>query len=79
MPTKGRRQSVVHSAAYQRFLKRLRVARAEAGPTQREAASALGRVASYVAKSENGERRVDVVELAQFAKLYRKQLRFFVE
>jgi transcriptional regulator with XRE-family HTH domain len=70
---------VVHSAAYQRFLKRLREARIEAGLSQREAATALGRVPSYVAKSETGERRVDVVELAQFAKVYRKALPFFLD
>jgi len=38
----------------------------------------LGRQQSFVSKCESGERRVDVVELAEFARLYRKPLSFFV-
>jgi len=48
------------------------------GFTQAEAARQLGKPQSYVSKCESGERRVDVVELAEFARLYRKGLEFFV-
>lgn len=64
--------------AYQKFRERLVSARESAGLTQREAARLLGRSQSFVAKSESGERRVDVVELTRFAALYRKPLDFFV-
>jgi len=63
---------------YERFRERLIKARKAAGLTQREAAAALDRSNSYVAKSENGERRVDVIELARFAKLYRRPLHYFL-
>jgi hypothetical protein len=33
---------------------------------------------SVVSKSESGERRIDVVELQEFARLYGKPLDFFV-
>ena len=33
---------------------------------------------SFVSKCETGERRVDVVELAAFAKLYERPLTYFV-
>jgi hypothetical protein len=33
---------------------------------------------SLVSKGESGERRVDVVELMEFARLYRKDLSYFV-
>jgi len=33
---------------------------------------------SYVSKCESGERRVDVIDLAKFARLYRKSLPYFV-
>ena len=67
-----------HSARYKQFLKRLRDARREAGLTQVEVAKALRRPQSFVSKCESGERRVDVVELEDFARLYRKSLSFFL-
>lgn len=63
---------------YRRFLVRLRAAREGAGLTQVEVARRLRVPQSYVSKSESGERRVDAVELADFARLYRKPLSFFV-
>ena len=68
----------LHSEAYQRFLMRLRRARRAAGLTQWEVGRRLGRPQSYVSKCESGERRVDVVELVEFAKLYSRRLDFFV-
>lgn len=64
---------------YRRFLARLRAARKQAGLTQAETARRLGRPQSFVAKCEAGERRVDVVELADFARIYQEDLDFFVE
>jgi transcriptional regulator with XRE-family HTH domain len=63
---------------YRRFRDRLRAARHEAGLTQAEVARRLGRTQAFVSKCESGERRVDVVELATFARLYRKELGYFV-
>ena len=68
----------LHSEAYARFVERLRRGRLEAGLTQVQVAQRLARPQSYVAKCEAGERRVNVIELAEFAKLYRKPLDFFV-
>lgn len=70
--------SSVHSARYRAFLARLHKARAAAKLTQVEVARRLGRPQSYVSKSESGERRVDVLELDEFAKLYRRPLTFFL-
>ena len=79
METPGRRSSRAYwAAAYARLRQRLVQAREQAGMTQRDAAAALGRSQSFVAKSESGERRVDVVELAEFAKLYRQPIGFFI-
>jgi transcriptional regulator with XRE-family HTH domain len=63
---------------YRQFLRRLRQARHEASLTQVQVARRLSRPQSFVSKCESGERRVDVVELAEFARLYRKPLSFFV-
>jgi transcriptional regulator with XRE-family HTH domain len=66
-----------HSQDYRDFLTRLRKARKEAGLTQCEVARRLRRAQSYVSKCESGERRVDVTELLEFAKLYGKGLDYF--
>jgi transcriptional regulator with XRE-family HTH domain len=50
--------------------RRLRAAREAAGLTQVEAAEALGHFQNFVSKCETGERRLDPVELAEFAELY---------
>jgi transcriptional regulator with XRE-family HTH domain len=69
--------SSVHTASYQRFLKRLRAARLTAGLTQLQAAKALRKRQTYISKCELGERRVDFAELQAFAKAYGKPLDFF--
>ncbi len=66
------------STDYRLFLKRLVQARRDAGISQRQAAARLGRLQSYISKSELGERRVDVIELAEFANLYHKDLYYFI-
>jgi transcriptional regulator with XRE-family HTH domain len=67
-----------HDPRYKEFLVRLRHARMEAGLTQVQVAARLGKLQSYVSKCEVGDRRVDVVELAEFAELYGKPIAWFV-
>ena len=67
----------VYQKAYKRFRMRLEQARRQAGLTQVQVAKRLRRPHSYISKCELGERRVDVIELRQLAKLYRKQMSFF--
>ena len=67
-----------HSTAYRRFLVRLRQARVGAELTQVDVARRLGKPQSFISKCESGERRVDVVELAQLATLYRKPVAWFL-
>ncbi len=69
--------SSIYSERYRAFLKRLCAARKEAGLTQVGVADQLKVPQSYVSKCESGERRVDVVELADFARVYQKELSYF--
>jgi transcriptional regulator with XRE-family HTH domain len=61
----------LHSPRYRQFLERLRAARRGSGLTQLEVARQLAKPQSFVSKSENGERRIDAIELADFAAIYR--------
>ncbi len=63
---------------YRLFLERLKQARIEAGLTQSAVARHLRRPQSFVSKAESGERRLDLIEVDEFAKLYRKSIEFFL-
>ena len=76
--TKAPVPKTVYTADYRAFLKRLCQARMEKGLTQIDVASRLGKHQSYVAKCESGARRIDVIELAQFAHVYDKPLEYFL-
>ena len=68
----------MHTPRYRRFVKRLILARQRAGLTQKDAAEALGQRQPWVSKCEAGQRRVDVIELLDFARVYRVPLDFFL-
>lgn len=71
MSSRDRTPSRVHwSDLYDAMRGNLVRARVAAGLTQRQAADRLGRPQSFVAKSETGERRIDAIELLQFAIAY---------
>ena len=60
------------------MLARLREARISAGLTQVEVAAAFGKTQAFVSKCEVGERRIDPIDLADFARVYRRPLNDFV-
>ena len=65
----------VHTARYKEMLRRLRQARIDSGLTQVAVARALGKTQAFVSKCELGERRIDPIDLAEFASLYSTDLR----
>lgn len=56
---------------------RLREAREYLGLSQEEVAQHVGLPRPAVSQIENGNRRVDAIELAKFAKLYQRPITFF--
>ena len=64
---------------YQKLTQKLRSARLEAGLTQVEAGKKLKRPQAYLSKIERGERGVDAVELAEFARVYGKNINYFIK
>lgn len=73
------RQRAVHAPRYKALLTRLREAREDARLTQVEVAKALGRTQAWVSKCESGERRMDPIDLADFAKLYDRKVKHFLK
>ena len=68
-----------HSKKYAHLLSRLRQARKDARLTQTDVAKKFGTHASFVSKVESGERRIDVVELADFCRVYGISLSRFIQ
>ena len=68
----------VYSSRYQKFLEKLKQARLEANLSQVEVAKRLEKPQSYVSKCESGERRVDIIDLMDFAEIYNKTLDYFL-
>ena len=69
----------IHTKEYAYFVERLTKARLEAGLTQVQVAKKLKRPQSHVSNVESGQQRVDVVELQIFAKLYNKDINYFIK
>ncbi|MEK7662165.1 MAG: helix-turn-helix transcriptional regulator [Patescibacteria group bacterium] len=69
----------VQTKEYAYFIERLRKAREEAGLTQVQVAKKLGRPQSHISNVESGQQRVDVVELQRFARIYNKQINYFLK
>ena len=67
-----------HLPKYQKLTKKLRTARLDAKLTQVEGGKKLKKPQAYLSKIERGERGVDAVELAEFARLYGKELGLFI-
>ncbi len=70
--------NTIHSQIYKDITAKLKAARLESGLTQKQVAQKLKRPQSYISKVEIGEQRIDVVELKEFAILYKKKISYFV-
>ena len=69
----------IYSKEHRHIVEQLKKARESAGLSQEEVAEILGKTQSYISKIESGQRKVDVVQLKEFAKIYKKNLDFFIE
>ena len=59
-----------HTELYKKLILELKVARIRAGLKQSEVAKKLKTYTTYITKCESGERKLDVVELAELCHLY---------
>ena len=71
--------SNLYSKEHRTIVERLQKARKEAGLDQIRVAKKLDKSQSYLSKIESGQRKIDVVQLKKFAKIYKKDLEFFIK
>lgn len=69
----------IYSNDYKFLTKQLKNSRLEAKLTQKEVANLLDKTQSYISKIEMGQIRIDVIQLKEIAKLYNKDLNYFVK
>jgi len=69
----------IYSKDHKYIVEQLKKARKEAGLEQVEVAKLLGKTQSYISKIESGQRRIDIITSKELAKIYKKDIKFFVK
>jgi len=68
----------IYSKDHKQLIEKLKKVRVEIGLNQSEVAKQIGKTQSYVSKVESGQRRIDIIQLKEFAKLYKKDIHYFI-
>ncbi len=69
----------IYSSGHKFLAQQLKKARELSGFDQKEVAELLDKTQSYISKIETGQRRIDVIQLQEFAKIYKKKIEFFIK
>lgn len=69
----------IYSKGHNNIVEKLAKARRESGLSQSKVAKLLGRTQPHVSKVEAGQRRIDVVLLSEFARIYKKPVDYFLK
>ncbi len=68
----------LYTKEHKAIIEKLKKARRDAGLDQIDVAKKLNRTQSYISKIESGQRKVEVLQLKKFAKIYNKDINFFI-
>ena len=69
----------IYSKDHKYIVEQLKKARQEACLEQVEVAKLLGRTQSHISKIEAGQRRIDIVALKEFTRIYKKSIDYFLK
>ncbi|MFA5410742.1 MAG: helix-turn-helix transcriptional regulator [Candidatus Omnitrophota bacterium] len=69
----------IYTESYARLVSQLKKARRLAKLKQKDVAKKLNRTQSYISKIESGQSRLDIIQLKEIAKVYKKRLDFFIK
>jgi len=76
---KKMKDKTIFTKEHKLLIKKLKKARMEAALNQNKVAKLLNKTQSYVSKVESGQRRVDIIQLKEFTKIYNKNINYFLE
>jgi len=68
----------IYSKDHKYIIEQLKKTRKEMGLKQSEVARLLGKTQSYVSKIEAGQRKIDIIVLKEFTRIYKKDIIFFI-
>ena len=68
----------IYSEDHIHMVKRLIEARKKVQLSQKEVSKLIGKSQSYISKIESGQRRIDIVQLKELAKVYKKPIDYFL-
>ena len=71
-------KKTIYSKEHKHIIQQLKKARQESNLEQKKVAKLLIKTQSFISKIESGQRRVDLVQLKDFAKIYKKPLSYFI-
>ena len=69
----------IYTKSYSHLVDQLKKARKQKRLKQIDVARKLNRTQSYISKIESGQLRLDIVQLKEISRLYKKQLDFFIK
>ena len=69
----------IFSKDHKYTIEQLKKARIEAGLDQADVAKLLGRTQPHISKIEAGQRRLDITQLKEFTKIYKKDINYFIK
>jgi transcriptional regulator with XRE-family HTH domain len=69
----------IFSKDHKYTIEQLKKARFEVGLDQADVAKLLGKTQPHVSKIEAGQRRLDITQLKEFARIYKKSLDYFIK
>lgn len=69
----------IFSKDHKYMVGQLKKARLAASLDQAEVAKLLGKTQSHVSKVEAGQRRIDIVALKEYARIYKKPVDYFLK
>ena len=72
-------KKAIYSKEHKYLVNQLKEARKKAGLDQIKAAKLLKTTQSYISKLESGQCRIDVIQLKEIAKVYKKKVNYFIK
>jgi transcriptional regulator with XRE-family HTH domain len=69
----------IYSKDHKYLVEQIKKARIEVGLDQKDVAKLLKKTQSYISKIESGQRRIDIIQLKDFAKIYKKNINYFIK